>query len=255
MQLTVRDRAPDPFAPVIGMRLDVQESGMGRACGAQYRRRADILAATRRLLAEQGHEKFTLRAISDACGVTPQTIHNSFGNKAELLGTALNQHTVMIDASAVSRTRHPGVFLLLALAYCQTAAEQPEFMRQYMHTAFAPRRPLRDTLMKFGVNLKVRVLSRLAQENILRSSVDVRIAAEQIAYVNTFGLMEWAENDDLCQLHDRLVLGNGTLLLGILEPEAARGMETWLADGRNWRPEHMAYLDRVPQSLREPGNL
>lgn len=232
MEMVVSTGAPDPFQAVMGLKL----SGSSEASGdfnAQHRRRAEILAATRRLLAADGHQRFTIRSVSEACSLTAQTIHNSFGCKVDLLRTALNEHTLMIDSHALRQTRNPAAFLMLAIAYYQSALERPDFLREFMFTTFSPRQPLRDSLMKFGIDLKTQMLNAMARRNLLKPCVNPRIAAEQIAYVNTFGLLEWAENDDLSQLYEKLVLGNGTILLGILVPEKAREIERWLCDPAN----------------------
>src|SRR5690606_29547418 len=91
----------------------------------------------------------------------------------------------------------------------------------------------REALMKFGIDLKTQMLTAMGRRNLLKPCVNPRIAAEQIAYVNTFGLLEWAESDNIAQLHEKLVLGNGTILLGILVPEKAREIEAWLSDAAN----------------------
>lgn len=232
MELVVSQGVPDPYQAVMGLKLS-GASDSGNDFNAQHRRRAEILAATRRLLAADGHQRFTIRSVSEACSLTAQTIHNSFGCKVDLLRAALNEHTLMVDSHALRHTRNPAAFLMLAIAYYQSALEKPDFMREFMFTTFSPRQPLRDSLMKFGIDLKTQMLNAMARRNLLKPCVNPRIAAEQIAYVNTFGLLEWAENDDLDQLYEKLVLGNGTILLGILVPEKAREIERWLCDPAN----------------------
>jgi AcrR family transcriptional regulator len=238
--LTVQSSVPDPFEAVVGFSLGSEPIRDLARCGAQYRRRAEMLAVTRRIMAAEGCDKVTIRSVSDACHVTAQTIHNSFGSKGELICSAMNQHTLMIDSFALSQAKDPGLFLMLAVAYCQTAIEHPKFMREYMMTSFSPKRNLSEALLKFGAELKTQILREMARRNLLRSYVDPRMAAEQIAYLNTFGLQAWAENDDIEQLHAKLVQGNGAILLGILEPQAARGVEDWLNDpaNRRWMPAH-----------------
>ena len=225
--LPISNALPDPYAPFMRVRsapAAANEAGVGSAL---YRRRAEILAATRRTLAEEGHQRFTLRSVSEACSVTAQTIHNSFGSKVELLRAALNQHTQQIDGFALSQINDPLVFLALARAYYESAIEWGEFMREFMLVT-SSRPSLRDALFKYGAELKVHILRGMARRNLLRSSVDPRMAAEQIAYVNMFGMREWAETGDLKRLEERLISGNAILLLGIFKPEAARGVEQWL---------------------------
>src|SRR5690606_34580771 len=103
---------PDPFRP-----LSVTRSP-GATCGRDetgterlLRRRASILAATRRLLSQHGHAHVTLRQISDECEVTVQTLYNSFGPRLELLMSALNEHTIAVETSAYSAAAGPSLFL------------------------------------------------------------------------------------------------------------------------------------------------
>ncbi len=238
MSLVVKSGIPDPFEPVVGFTLNPRRFGDLSEHGAQHRRRAAILAATRRMLASEGHEKFTIRSVADACALTAQTIHNSFGHKTELLRAAMNQHTVMIDSYAMSQTQDPGLFLLLAISYCQSAIDRPEFMREYMRAAFSPKWPLRDSLLKFGTDLKAQNLRSIARRGLLKPCIDPAIAAEQIASCITFAMLEWAENDDIERLYERLVLANGSILMGILVPEAAHEIEDWLNNpaNRRWQP-------------------
>jgi AcrR family transcriptional regulator len=235
MQLVANPGIPDPFQPVVGFTLNPRRFGDLSEHGAQHRRRAAILAATRRMLATEGHEKFTIRSVAEACQLTSQTIHNSFGCKTELLRAAMNQHTVMIDSYAMAQTQDPGLFLLLAIAYCQSAIEQPEFMREYMRAVLSPKWPVRDSLLKFGTDLKAQNLRSMARRGLLKPCIDPAIAAEQIASSITFAMLDWAVSDDIGKLYERLVQANGAILMGILVPQAAREIEDWLTIPANRR--------------------
>lgn len=239
MELSAVPSAPNPYLPILGFTLEAVSNFDMREHSVQHRRRAEILAAARRLLASDGYQRFTIRSLSAACSLTPQTIHNSFGCKNDLLRAAMNQHTLMLDSSAISQTRNPAMFLILALSYCLTAVERPEFLREFMHAVSSPRQPLRDPLLKFGIDLKTQMFRSMARKGLLRACIDPRTAAEQIAYVNTFAIVEWTENDDMSDLYQRLIFGNGSILLGVLAPHAAREIEEWLSDPahRQW-PRH-----------------
>lgn len=249
-QLVQRNRVPDPYEPVVGLKLGEPDSRAWTDYSSPYRRRAEILAATRRLLAEDGCDRLMLKSVSDACSISTQTIHNIFGSKTELLTAAMNQHTLMIDCHALSQSEDPSVFLWLALAYCRGATERPEFVREFMHAAFSPKVALRETLLKFGADLKLQILRGLARRKLVRPFIDPRIAAEQIAYVNTFAMLAWAENDDIGQLYERMIHGNGAILLGILTPEAGREIENWLSG--QFDPKSLLDAHRADASGRLP---
>jgi AcrR family transcriptional regulator len=181
------------------------------------------------MLGEEGCERIMLKSISDACSISTQTLHNSFGSKVELLTAAMNQYTLMMDSRALAQAADPSVFLWLGLAYCQVATEHPEFMREFVHATFSPKLTLREALIRYGTDLKLQILRSLANRELIRPFIDTRMAAEQIACVNTFAMLEWAENGDIRKLYERMIHGNGSILLGILTPDAGKDIESWLS--------------------------
>lgn len=230
MQQVAQKMAPDPYAPILRGKLITR--GVENHCelSGQYRRRADILATTRRVLAQEGHQKFRVRSVSEACNITAQTIHNSFGRKDDLLREAMNQYTFTVDSFAFSRVSMPFSFLKIATTYHHAALINSVFLREFVLTCFSSKYNLKYEIFEFGRKLKSEMLNELARSNLLRTSTNSRIAAEQIAYVNAFAIREWAENDDIHQLYERLIFGNGSILLGILIPEAATDIEKWLSN-------------------------
>jgi hypothetical protein len=61
--LVQNELTPDPFTPVIGLMLGCPEVKRWTEYSSPYRRRAEILAATRRMLGEQGGERVILKSI------------------------------------------------------------------------------------------------------------------------------------------------------------------------------------------------
>lgn len=57
----------------------------------QIRRRENILAAARKLLAEHGVEGVTMRELAKESGVTPKTLYHLFESKEKLLLTAVEE--------------------------------------------------------------------------------------------------------------------------------------------------------------------
>ncbi len=50
--------------------------------------RLRILAAARRLIVSEGYRSFSIAALAEAAGVSPQTVYNAVGGKAEVLKAA-----------------------------------------------------------------------------------------------------------------------------------------------------------------------
>ena len=244
-------QAPDPYKTIFEFSANGIKTQVSGTKTKHTHLRAQILAATRRLLAEEGHDRIRLRSISEACSITAQTIHNSFGCKFDLLRSALNEHTLMIDSTAYRSTASPEAFLRLAIAYCQSAIDRPDFMREFMSATFSSKHSLREPLMAFGVEMKTRFLTTMAERNLLKPCVNPRVTAEQIAYTNAFALGEWAESGDTAKLYEKLLLGNGTILLGILTPTEAWNIERWLCDpmNRKWQPQRI--VSHLPETTNE----
>jgi AcrR family transcriptional regulator len=57
----------------------------------QRRRREDILAAARVLIAERGYDGVTMRDLARASGVAPKTLYHQFDNKENLLRAAVEE--------------------------------------------------------------------------------------------------------------------------------------------------------------------
>ena len=57
----------------------------------QMDRRRRILESTRDLLAEGGYEGLQMRVLAERAGVSPMTLYNRFGNKDDLILTALQE--------------------------------------------------------------------------------------------------------------------------------------------------------------------
>jgi AcrR family transcriptional regulator len=117
----------------------------GRRPGASSSRE-DILRAARKLFAERGYQEATMRAIAAEAGVDAALVVHFFGNKATLLGEAIDwpfdpdvempkllvdgrrhvgRHLValVVDTWAAEDTRHPILTLLRAATTEPKAAE------------------------------------------------------------------------------------------------------------------------------------
>jgi AcrR family transcriptional regulator len=207
---------PNPFKPIVA-----GGDGVARRQSIQQQRmrRAAILAATRRLLAE-GPEQFTLKRVSEECEVTVQTIRNSFGRREECLASALNEHTTAIWQALGSVSSGPRVFLDLAQMYYHCARATPGFLRGMVMAAIANNPPL-AALQRHGALIKIEYLCDMARHELLRPGVDIEALAAQITRLNTFMMYEWAIHGDAEELRQQMVTGNRLLLLGAMRARAA----------------------------------
>jgi AcrR family transcriptional regulator len=67
-------------------------------------RRAAILEAARRMIAEIGYEAVTVRDLAERCRVSVPTLYNQFGGKDQLLGAAIEEHFLgVLNGAELSR--------------------------------------------------------------------------------------------------------------------------------------------------------
>ena len=218
---------PNPFEPLAtGGEASSPQASLMRLRS----RRAAILAATRRLLAE-GPDQFTLKRVSEECEVTVQTIRNSFGRREECLASALNEHTTAVWQTLGSLSSGPRVFLDLAQMYYHCACATPGFLRGMLLTAISNDAPL-AALQRHGARLKVEYLRDMARHEWLRPGVDAEALAAQITRLNTFMMFEWTLHGDAEELKEQMVNGNKLLLFGAMRGAAAAQWEQGTSVGR-----------------------
>jgi AcrR family transcriptional regulator len=224
---------PDPFQPLaIGGATEAPEKHDETGTDRLLRRRSEILAATRRLLAAHGHDHVTLRQISDECEVTVQTIYNSFGPRLDLLMRALNEHTTAVEAAAYELSSGPSLFLNVADIYCRCAIETPDFLREMVLMLFSTNDSLIQ-MQQHGTRHKTQLLRQMAQGDVFRDGLQPQMLAAQITRVNAYAVFEWSLHRDVETLRQEIMTGNKLLMLGALQPWAAAEVEShsagWLS--------------------------
>lgn len=97
----------------------------------QRERRDRILSSARALLAEQGYDAVTMRAIALASGAVEKTLFNIFGNKDRLMAAAAFERSVGVFDHAGERSAEPGWPRLMALCdvVAEVTLEAPEMAR------------------------------------------------------------------------------------------------------------------------------
>lgn len=214
---------PNPYAALLAAERPAAEAR--NSYQRQRARRAGILATTRAVLA-QGQENFTLRRVAQECGVTVQTLRNSFGRREELMVSAINEHTTAVWEALGAYSRGPTLFLDLAEMYFHCAAATPDFLRAMVTSAVGAAEPL-AVLQRHGSAIKMGHLRRLAREGSLRTDADLEALAAQITRLNTFMMYEWAAGGDAVELRRQMVTGNRLLLMGAVSAEGARQLDAW----------------------------
>lgn len=221
---------PDPFSPFVQPLVrDIPGPALLEG-GSQRARRSNVLAMTRRMLASNTQRQLTVREIAAACGTSVQTIHNNFGSRHELLASAINEHTTVLDRRAYAITPGPAMFLSLGELYCQCAIETPEFLHEMVTAAFSGKWKLMSLLQPHSTRDKATFIRHMSEQHLLRDCVDPERLASQITRINTISIFDWSQHGDTGELRRQIIDGIMLLLLGALRKEHVEAVEAWLAD-------------------------
>jgi AcrR family transcriptional regulator len=222
---------PDPFLPMGVTLIGPAGGGSHPSFERKRQRRAEILARTRQVLADDGAEAFTIRSIAQVCGISAQTLHNVFGSRAELLSSALNEHTDAMDALAHSADATPFLFVILAAKYCDCASLTPNFLREFTMLSFVRKLPMLERLISYGVHNKTAILREMSRRGYLRNFIDPQVLASQIARINTYSVYEWAAgHSSIAEVRGNMLMGNVLTLLGAIAPAHSDLFESQCAE-------------------------
>lgn len=88
-----------------------------------------ILAAAKRLFAEQGFEQTTIRAVAGAVGVTPAMVMRYYGSKEDLFATAASVDFHMPDLTALPFAKRGELLVKHILEQWDSGDELPALLR------------------------------------------------------------------------------------------------------------------------------
>jgi AcrR family transcriptional regulator len=202
----------DPNKPILAAAVDGDATIGAVTRSNQRMRRAQIRAATRKLLAENGCDAVTVRDIARASGFALQTVYNLGGPREQLIIDAISEYSLFVGRMA---SRKQGVSTLpnLVDTWIESAQCCPEFARQCNLIVFTRSRPIYYRFRDIQIRGMTKLL-RLQRENgqmLLGSSP--RKTAEQLVFYATAIWIDWADRPfPFPQLRDRLVLGMTKLL-------------------------------------------
>ena len=214
---------PNPFKPLV-VGTPYAETSQQLSLQRQRVRRAEILATTRRVLAETGHERLTLKRISAECDIAIQTIRNSFGRREDLIVSAVNEHTTCIWQTLAKVSPGPAAFIDFSNMIYACALQAPDFLRGTLTIAFA-NNPSLLVLQGHAAATKTGLLKKMATQDLLRPGIDVDLLAAQITKLDTILMYEWSQNNNAEDLFRQMAAGHKVLLLGALRESAAMRIE------------------------------
>ena len=207
-------------------------------------RRERILAAAREIIADEGFEALTTRALAERARVTVPTIYNLVGARDAVLFAAVEDQTARLLAVLGQRAEAPPIERVLAVTEDCVAelVRMPRYYGALLRLMFtsdsgsALRRSVGRTLLReflYGVEA-------LYEAGELVDLVPARMLAERLTTDLTASSTQWATGDiDEAALHRNALLGTCVLMLGTTTGEARREVERRLEE-----------LGRAPQGVQ-----
>jgi len=189
-------------------------------------RRARILSAARRLIAEHGFEGLTMRELARASRVSVPTVYNLFGGKHAVLMAELEETFRAVVQSLEGAGGRSVVER--AFAMCDAANRDllavPAYSRELIHLFLASEamRPLRLEMSERYVALMADVLrdGQRAGEIVAWASPTAVARRTFAHYVHA--ILEWAEGDLTAdEFRAATELGMALMLLGLARGRAA----------------------------------
>lgn len=194
-------------------------------------RRARILAAARRLIAERGFDGLTMRELARASRVSVPTVYNLFGGKQAVLMAELEETFALVVRSLASAGGHSVVER--AFAMCEAGNRDllavPAYSRELMHVFLLSEatRPLRLKINDRYVGLMAGVLRDGQAAGDLVAWADPMAVARRMFAHYVHAMLEWAAGD---LTDDEFLaateLGMALMLLGLARGRAARLLAT-----------------------------
>lgn len=203
-------------------------------------RRSEIFAATRRLIADRGLPKVTIRLIAQESGTSAQTLYNLIGDRETIMVQALKEHICAMWTFAGRCGDYPNALVAMADAHCASGVTRPRYTLNSL-AGQSPTRIFHEEIETYLIDLHAGLLKALEREGMLRGSVDVVALSRRIILYSVGALIDWGgRGAPSSVLREELVTGVSCLLLHSLESEAAGMLEAWLdsqvAQAKGLRP-------------------
>lgn len=220
----------DPFLCVLTSNGDLRQTillDQGRV--AQRRRRANILATARHMVAQKGREGFVLKEVAETCGVSVQTIYNLIGDRSSVLATAVNDYVVASFDYATGSEAYPNVFLGLAEMFGRSALVAPDYIREASIGYFSGDQEYRQMIRAGAMRIYSDALVRMKRSGELRQSTEIQPLAYRFTCLAAVMVFDWAIGvRTQREMNDDLVASYAGLLREALVPASAERVQRWI---------------------------
>lgn len=220
----------DPFLCVLTSTGDLRQTtfpDQGRV--AQRRRRANILATARNMVARKGRERFVLKEVAETCGVSVQTIYNLIGDRSSVLATAVNDYVIASFDYATGSEAYPNVFLGLADMFGRSALVAPDYIREASIGYFSGDQEYRQMIRAGAMRIYSDALVRMKRSGELRQSIEIQPLAYRFTCLAAVMVFDWAIGvRTQREMNDDLVASYAGLLREALVPASAERVHRWM---------------------------
>jgi hypothetical protein len=191
-RLITPDEIFDPFKP---LPLGAGRSSQGQPSTRvkQRVRRAEIRAVTRRLLAERGVERVTVRAIARESGFALQTIYNLVGPRPQAITDAISEYSLYVGRVASSKSV-PSLSKVVN-TWVVAAEACPDFARQCHLIYFTPSRKIYYKFRDIQIRGMTKFLRNQEESGNMFFHSTARSLAEQIVFYASSLWVDWADSD------------------------------------------------------------
>lgn len=222
---------PHPFAAVPSGSFVKESEGAITNRLNQSKRRAEILAGARWLLAREGIERISVRSVADVGQVAVQTIYNLVGDRTVVFSDAIVEYIVAMGKRARALEGYPNCVLALCDTYWQSYERYPDYMRNATLTYWPPTRLLYVPILNCGRRLVELALRKMDKEGSLREDVELTQLATHINSLIAITMLDGVSGQcTVADLRWRLLTGCAFMLKNALNSAAAARMEQWVRE-------------------------
>ena len=198
-----------------------------RRVAAHRIKRAQLLAATRRRIASEGHRGVTLGMIAADCDTTVQTVFNLAGNKFELFKAAIGEHGASLNVAANHHQHYPAMALGFADAIWASALRNPDYVKEAALVFGSMCQSCGSAARTAGTALVEKMLRDIRED--VRSSFSTALVAGVLSGLIATTMIEWAQNAlETERLRVELINRVALVLIGAVSPAKGVEIEKWL---------------------------
>lgn len=198
----------------------------------QRRRRSEVLATVRRMIAEKGFD-LDLRTIASECEVSVQTLYNQIGNRHELFRAAILDHIHRIAHHACTDPRYPNPIVAMADLNYRYTLQDPSYVWNVCRQSLPVSGQFHLDVLGEAMKLYLHLLRQMRRSGDFLEGVELQPLAEAAASANMGVCFEWAAGAFPGKASRwRFASRVGLLLQGRLAPEGARALDHWIEQTR-----------------------